>query len=206
MTQIRSFSPDFRTFPDYRRKRLRPVEGLRKKIESEKRREKSGGVVARHRIVARRADNWPESAKLPRQPARDFLSEPICANSYPPAPTSWSGFAVCHFAVSVPFPSLHYSITPLCPRLPTCPDLSRHPSIFGIRISCFHSTSGFLHRGRLVRPLSRAGSDRRPSGAPRLPAYGGAAGDQGSCNGQFLVTLNGPVANNTTFKWWDLIG
>jgi hypothetical protein len=32
------------------------------------------------------------------------------------------------------------------------------------------------------------------------------APDNGSGNGQFLVTLNGPVAVNTTFKWWDLAG
>jgi hypothetical protein len=30
--------------------------------------------------------------------------------------------------------------------------------------------------------------------------------DNGSGNGQFLVTLNGPVGTATTFKWWDLIG
>jgi hypothetical protein len=30
--------------------------------------------------------------------------------------------------------------------------------------------------------------------------------DNDTGNGQFLVTLNGPVATNTTFKGWDLVG
>jgi hypothetical protein len=30
--------------------------------------------------------------------------------------------------------------------------------------------------------------------------------DNDTGNGQFLATLNGPVANNTTFKWWDRAG
>jgi hypothetical protein len=30
--------------------------------------------------------------------------------------------------------------------------------------------------------------------------------DNDTGNGQSLVTLNGPVANNTTVKGWDLVG
>jgi hypothetical protein len=30
--------------------------------------------------------------------------------------------------------------------------------------------------------------------------------DNDTGNGQFPVAPNGPVAINTTFKWWDLVG
>jgi hypothetical protein len=55
-----------------------------------------------------------------------------------------------------------------------------------------------------------------PVEAKRLPTVTSVTSVTASCvtitpdndtgNGQFLVTLNGPVAANTTSKRWDLVG
>ena len=128
-----------------------------------------------------------------------------------PAPTSWSGFAVCHFAVSVPFPPLHHSSTPLCAGLPTCPDRRspRSPPsslcvlcVSVVNPSCFHPTSGSLRAcdsGGAERPRGHQHNRQRVEScrlmAPTERALQGSSGLFRAIQGSEDKKMKNPIQN-----------